>query len=93
MEGNITYSFPIGYSTGHSRSSSLSELTHKRNPSAGSASTGIASIPEPREDRGTERGEKEAHSTPPVSVTCAYFPVPEYPPTPTKSSASERLSR
>ncbi|KAM9428877.1 EEIG family member 2-like [Salvelinus alpinus] len=82
-----------GYSTGHSRSSSLSELTHKRNPSAGSASTGIASIPEPSEDRGTERGEKEARSTPPVSVTCAYSPMHEHPPTPAKSSASERLSR
>ncbi|CAB1317137.1 unnamed protein product [Coregonus sp. 'balchen'] len=83
-----------GYSTGHSRSSSLSELTHKRNPSAGSASTGIASIPEPSEDRGTERGEKEVRSAPPVSVTCAYSPMPEHPPTPAKSSASsERLSR
>uniref|UniRef100_A0A4W5N4W4 EEIG family member 2a n=1 Tax=Hucho hucho TaxID=62062 RepID=A0A4W5N4W4_9TELE len=82
-----------GYSTGHSRSSSLSELTHKRNPSAGSASMGIASIPEPSEDRGTERGE-EARSTPPVSVTCAYYPMPEHPPTPAKNSASsERLSR
>uniref|UniRef100_A0A8C7NDH9 EEIG family member 2 n=1 Tax=Oncorhynchus mykiss TaxID=8022 RepID=A0A8C7NDH9_ONCMY len=33
-----------GYSTGHSRSSSLSECTHRRNTSVGSASTGIASI-------------------------------------------------
>uniref|UniRef100_A0A4W5PFH1 EEIG family member 2a n=1 Tax=Hucho hucho TaxID=62062 RepID=A0A4W5PFH1_9TELE len=56
-----------GYSSGHSRSSSLSELTHKRNPSAGSASTGIGSIPEPSVDRGAERGEREARSTPPVS--------------------------
>ncbi|XP_035278726.1 protein FAM102B-like isoform X2 [Anguilla anguilla] len=38
-----------GYSTGHSRSSSLSELTHRRNTSVDSASTGIASIPEPSE--------------------------------------------
>ncbi|CAB1326665.1 unnamed protein product [Coregonus sp. 'balchen'] len=77
-----------GYSSGHSRSSSLSELTHKRNPSPGSASTGISSIPEPSVDRGAERGEREAHSTPPVSVTCPCSPVPEHLPT-----SSERLSR
>uniref|UniRef100_A0A3P8Z7I0 C2 NT-type domain-containing protein n=1 Tax=Esox lucius TaxID=8010 RepID=A0A3P8Z7I0_ESOLU len=40
-----------GYSTGHSRSSSLSECTHRRNTSVGSASTGIASIPEPLDDQ------------------------------------------
>ncbi|XP_029561548.1 protein FAM102B [Salmo trutta] len=80
-----------GYSSGHSRSSSLSELTHKKNPSAGSASTGIGSIPEPSVDQGAER---EARSTPPVSVTCSCSPVPEHPLTPAKSSASsERLSR
>ncbi|KAM9326256.1 EEIG family member 2 [Gastrophryne carolinensis] len=39
-----------GYSTGHSRSSSLSELSHRRNTSVGSTSTGIGSIPEPNED-------------------------------------------
>ncbi|KAM4023473.1 EEIG family member 2 isoform 1-T2 [Anomaloglossus baeobatrachus] len=39
-----------GYSTGHSRSSSLSELSHRRNTSVGSTSTGIGSIPEPIED-------------------------------------------
>ncbi|KAI5090361.1 protein FAM102B, partial [Silurus meridionalis] len=39
-----------GYSTGHSRSSSLSEFTHRRNTSIGSTSTGIASIPEPSEE-------------------------------------------
>ncbi|XP_068096151.1 EEIG family member 2 isoform X2 [Hyperolius riggenbachi] len=39
-----------GYSTGHSRSSSLSELSHRRNTSVGSNSTGIGSIPEPSED-------------------------------------------
>ncbi|PIO33516.1 hypothetical protein AB205_0003120, partial [Aquarana catesbeiana] len=42
------------YSTGHSRSSSLSELSHRRNTSVGSASTGIGSIPEPNEDDGTK---------------------------------------
>ncbi|KAL1280895.1 hypothetical protein QQF64_015495 [Cirrhinus molitorella] len=40
-----------GYSTGHSRSSSLTELSHRRNLSVGSASTGIGSLPEPSEDR------------------------------------------
>ncbi|NXV73996.1 F102B protein, partial [Atlantisia rogersi] len=39
-----------GYSTCHSRSSSLSELCHRRNPSVGSTSTGIGSILEPREE-------------------------------------------
>ncbi|XP_043936193.1 protein FAM102B [Protopterus annectens] len=39
-----------GYSTGHSRSSSLSELGHRRNTSMDSASTGIGSIPEPCEE-------------------------------------------
>ncbi|XP_061201971.1 EEIG family member 2 isoform X2 [Neopsephotus bourkii] len=36
-----------GYSTCHSRSSSLSELSHRRNTSEGSTSTGIGSILEP----------------------------------------------
>ncbi|XP_028666925.2 protein FAM102B [Erpetoichthys calabaricus] len=39
-----------GYSTGHSRSSSLSELSHRRNTSVGSTSTGVVSLPEPNED-------------------------------------------
>ncbi|KAM6261990.1 EEIG family member 2 isoform 3-T3 [Porphyrio hochstetteri] len=39
-----------GYSTCHSRSSSLSELCHRRNTSVGSTSTGIGSILEPREE-------------------------------------------
>ncbi|NXT38160.1 F102B protein, partial [Pelecanoides urinatrix] len=39
-----------GYSTCHSRSSSLSELCHTRNTSVGSTSTGIGSIPEPCEE-------------------------------------------
>ncbi|KAG7280765.1 hypothetical protein CRUP_037695 [Coryphaenoides rupestris] len=43
-----------GYSTGHSRSSSLSEFSHRRNHSVGSTSTGIGSIPEPVEDRDKE---------------------------------------
>ncbi|KAH0618356.1 hypothetical protein JD844_017471 [Phrynosoma platyrhinos] len=39
-----------GYSTCHSRSSSISELCHKRNTSVGSTSTGISSILEPCEE-------------------------------------------
>ncbi|XP_068175289.1 EEIG family member 2 [Antennarius striatus] len=82
-----------GYSTGHSRSSSMSEFSHRRNHSVGSASTGIGSIPEPSDDRDRE---------------CRPCPVlPEHPPpstansatsnptgTPVRSSAScERLNR
>ncbi|XP_055057188.1 EEIG family member 2 isoform X2 [Misgurnus anguillicaudatus] len=40
-----------GYSTDHSRSSSLTELCHRRNLSVGSASTGIGSMPEPSDDK------------------------------------------
>ncbi|KAI1882913.1 hypothetical protein AGOR_G00239790 [Albula goreensis] len=73
-----------GYSTGHSRSSSLSELTHRRNTSVDSASTGIASIPEPSEER----------TAPPAAATGTCAPVPEHPGTPVHSaSSSERLSR
>ncbi|XP_009877035.1 PREDICTED: protein FAM102B, partial [Apaloderma vittatum] len=46
-----------GYSTCHSRSSSLSDLCHRRNTSVGSTSTGIGSILEPCEEtepKGTE---------------------------------------
>ncbi|XP_051651063.1 protein FAM102B isoform X2 [Manacus candei] len=39
-----------GYSTCHSRSSSLSELCHRRNTSVGSTSTGTGSILEPCEE-------------------------------------------
>ncbi|KAM3865953.1 EEIG family member 2-like [Diretmus argenteus] len=70
-----------GYSTNHSRSSSLIDLSHRRNPSGGSASTGIGSILEPSEQQG-ERGERESRSTPPVSATC--LPAPERPSTPAK---------
>ncbi|XP_076837184.1 EEIG family member 2-like isoform X2 [Brachyhypopomus gauderio] len=38
-----------GYSTSHSRSSSLTELSHRRNISVGSASIGVGSLPEDRE--------------------------------------------
>ncbi|XP_028834321.1 protein FAM102B-like [Denticeps clupeoides] len=66
-----------GYSTDHSRSSSLSELTHRRNTSVGSASTGVGSLPEPSE---------EPRSIVPASV-------PEHLCTPGKSGSSERLNR
>ncbi|XP_058621304.1 EEIG family member 2 isoform X2 [Onychostoma macrolepis] len=60
-----------GYSTGHSRSSSLTELSHRRNLSVGSASTGIGSLPEPSEDR-------ESH-------TQACTPFPQHLTTPSHS--------
>ncbi|NXA84152.1 F102B protein, partial [Thryothorus ludovicianus] len=65
-----------GYSTCHSRSSSLSELCHRRNPSVGSASTGTGSILEPSEetepkaaqafDRAAEEAPPEKQSRHPV---------------------------
>ncbi|XP_072295044.1 EEIG family member 2 [Eucyclogobius newberryi] len=61
-----------GYSTGHSRSSSMTEFSHRRNHSVGSTSTGIGSIPEPSD-------EKE-------SRTCPV--LPEHPNTPSPSSAA-----
>ncbi|KAI4882110.1 hypothetical protein NFI96_010741 [Prochilodus magdalenae] len=69
-----------GYSTSHSRSSSLSEFTHRRNTSVGSASTGIASIPEPSE---------ENHSTtvPPAAASGACAALPEHPATPDRAAS------
>ncbi|XP_064188162.1 protein FAM102B isoform X2 [Anguilla rostrata] len=76
-----------GYSTGHSRSSSLSEFSHRRNTSIGSASTGIASIPEPSEER-------EPRTAPPSAAGAACASVPEHPGTPIRSApSSERLHR
>ncbi|XP_046905554.1 protein FAM102B isoform X2 [Hypomesus transpacificus] len=83
-----------GYSTGHSRSSSLSECSHRRNTSVGSASTGIGSIPEPSEER-------EARAGPPTAGASACTAVPEHPVaapsapgTPVRSASScERLNR
>ncbi|KTG43817.1 hypothetical protein cypCar_00024344 [Cyprinus carpio] len=60
-----------GYSTGHSRSSSLTEFSHRRNLSVGSASTGIGSLPEPSEDR--------------ESRTLACTPLPQHLATPSHS--------
>ncbi|KAL1022753.1 hypothetical protein UPYG_G00031870 [Umbra pygmaea] len=78
-----------GYSTGHSRSSSLSEYTHRRNTSVGSSSTGIASIPEPSEDpresrdqrESRERGERDARMGmgPPTAGVSACTALPEHP--------------
>ncbi|XP_030228870.1 EEIG family member 2 isoform X2 [Gadus morhua] len=72
-----------GYSTGHSRSSSLSEFNHRRNHSVGSTSTGIGSIPEPADD-----GEsRPCHALPPPSSTPGGA-------TPVRSASScERLNR
>ncbi|XP_051732146.1 protein FAM102B isoform X1 [Ctenopharyngodon idella] len=68
-----------GYSTSHSRSSSLSEFSHRRNTSIGSASTGIASIPEPSE-------ESDQTTAPPTAVAfCAA--VPEHPSTPDRAAS------
>uniref|UniRef100_A0A674C1G7 EEIG family member 2 n=1 Tax=Salmo trutta TaxID=8032 RepID=A0A674C1G7_SALTR len=69
-----------GYSTGHSRSSSLSECTHRRNTSVGSASTGIASILE---------GDREARMgmMPPTAGASACTALPEHP-TPTGTTGS-----
>ncbi|XP_077076759.1 EEIG family member 2 isoform X2 [Siphateles boraxobius] len=65
-----------GYSTSHSRSSSLSEFSHRRNTSIGSASTGIASIPEPSEE--------SDQTTAPPTVCAA---VPEHPSTPDRAAS------
>lgn len=67
-----------GYSSNHS---SLTDLSHWRSESGGSASTGIGSILEPSEQQ-VERGEKESRSTPPVSATFQH--APEQPSTPAK---------
>uniref|UniRef100_UPI0037E83BF4 EEIG family member 2-like n=1 Tax=Semicossyphus pulcher TaxID=241346 RepID=UPI0037E83BF4 len=60
-----------GYSSNHS---SLTDLSHRRSASGGSASTGIGSILDPTDPQG-ERGERESRTTPPVS---------EHPSTPAK---------
>ncbi|XP_048832868.1 protein FAM102B isoform X2 [Brienomyrus brachyistius] len=68
-----------GYSTGHSRSSSLSEFSHRRNTSVSSTSTGIGSIPEPSEDR-------ESRTAPSSATGAACAAVPEDPDSPILSS-------
>lgn len=54
--------FLLGYSTCHSRSSSISDLCHKRNTSGGSTSTGIGSILEPCEENEPRKIEDDAAS-------------------------------
>ncbi|XP_018609780.1 EEIG family member 2 isoform X2 [Scleropages formosus] len=71
-----------GYSTGHSRSSSLSESSHRRNTSVGSASTGIGSLPEPSEER-------ESRTAPPGGAAAACAAVPEDPDSPNLGASSK----
>lgn len=52
-----------GYSTAHSRSSSFSDLCHKRNTSVGSTSTGISSILEPCEETESKSTEDNLEAT------------------------------
>ncbi|XP_070765119.1 EEIG family member 2 isoform X1 [Enoplosus armatus] len=79
-----------GYSTGHSRSSSMSEFSHRRNHSVGSASTGIGSIPEPSEDRDRESRPCPALPEHPVPSATTSNPAG----TPVRSASScERLNR
>ncbi|XP_068445869.1 EEIG family member 2 isoform X1 [Clinocottus analis] len=79
-----------GYSTGHSRSSSMSEFSHRRNHSVGSASTGIGSIPEPSEDR--DRDSRPCPALPEHPVPNATTSNPTG--TPVRSASScERLNR
>lgn len=65
---------PEGYSSNHS---SLTDLSHRRSASGGSASTGIGSILEPGDQQG------ESRTTPPVSAACSS--ASEYPSTPVKA--------
>ncbi|KAJ3599456.1 hypothetical protein NHX12_033417 [Muraenolepis orangiensis] len=74
-----------GYSTGHSRSSSLSEFSHRRNHSVGSTSTGIGSIPEPTED-GRPRPTLPEHPVMPSPTPGGATPVHS-------ASSCERLNR
>ncbi|XP_057697621.1 protein FAM102B isoform X2 [Corythoichthys intestinalis] len=79
-----------GYSTGHSRSSSMSDFSHRRNHSVGSASTGIGSIPEPSEDRDRESRPCPALPEHPLSTTNSSTSVGS----PVRSASScERLNR
>uniref|UniRef100_A0A3B3TBS6 EEIG family member 2 n=1 Tax=Paramormyrops kingsleyae TaxID=1676925 RepID=A0A3B3TBS6_9TELE len=64
-----------GYSTDHSRSSSMSELTHRRNTSVGSASTGIGSIPEPSDEREPRAGPQLGIGTPVKSTSSSEHPM------------------
>lgn len=89
LNGRTVLSLP-GYSTGHSRSSSISEFSHRRNHSVGSASTGIGSIPEPNEDR--DRESRPCPALPEHPAPTAATSNPQA--TPVRSASScERLNR
>ncbi|KAJ0065350.1 hypothetical protein NL108_007564 [Boleophthalmus pectinirostris] len=77
-----------GYSTGHSRSSSITEFSHRRNHSIGSTSTGIGSIPEPSEERENRTCPvlPEHPSASPPNSTASSSPV-------RSTSSCERLNR
>ncbi|KAJ0032790.1 hypothetical protein NQD34_002871 [Periophthalmus magnuspinnatus] len=77
-----------GYSTGHSRSSSMTEFSHRRNHSIGSTSTGIGSIPEPSEERENRTCPvlPEHPNTSPPNSTASSSPV-------RSASSCERLNR
>uniref|UniRef100_A0AAV2KTN1 C2 NT-type domain-containing protein n=1 Tax=Knipowitschia caucasica TaxID=637954 RepID=A0AAV2KTN1_KNICA len=78
-----------GYSTGHSRSSSITELGHRRNHSIGSTSTGIGSLPEPSEGPRDQDLPSSPLSTRPHPAARP-APPPSTPPRP--ASASTALS-
>lgn len=69
----VFLSGPVGYSSNHS---SLTDLSHRRSASGGSASTGISSIMEPSDHQG------ESRITPPISAT--YHHTPDHFSTPSK---------
>lgn len=60
---------PAGYSTEHSCSSSLSDLTHRRNTSTGSSTSGgVAFSPDPPADGDKDAGRPERPPRPPRPV-------------------------
>ncbi|XP_019720302.1 protein FAM102B isoform X2 [Hippocampus comes] len=79
-----------GYSTGHSRSSSMSDFSHRRNHSVGSTSTGIGSIPEPSEERDRESRTCPALPEHPLSATNSTDSVDS---PVQRASSCERLNR
>ncbi|NXH16985.1 F102B protein, partial [Bucco capensis] len=61
-----------GYSTCHSRSSSLSELCHRRNTSVGSTSTGIGSVLELGEENEPKATEAKTDTDAPSEKLCRH---------------------
>lgn len=81
-----------GYSTGHSRSSSISEFTHRRNTSVGSTSTGIGSIPEPSDESLSSTA--SASAVPPAAAPPgACTTLPECPATPERNSSRHPMKQ